>query len=92
VYLPYSLKTLKQICEEFCDTFYLKNDVLTCTSTVSHEINTRTNSALVNVHPYHLPEKHKKEVSDKLKRCWTKELSNQVLVNAPVLVVPKKTF
>jgi len=42
-------ETLGQICEEFCDTFYLEN-VLTCTLTVSHEINTRTNNTPVIVH------------------------------------------
>jgi len=26
-------EALEQICEEFCDTFYLEDDVLTCTST-----------------------------------------------------------
>jgi len=31
-------ETFEQICEEFCDTFYLEDDVLTCTSTVSHKI------------------------------------------------------
>jgi len=56
-------ETLKQICEEFCDTFYLEDDMLTCTSIVSHEINTCTDNAPVNVRPYRLPEKHKKEVS-----------------------------
>jgi len=35
-------KTLEQICKEFCDTFYLEDDVLTCTSIILHEINTRT--------------------------------------------------
>jgi len=42
-------ETLEQICEEFCETFYLIDDMLTCTSTISHEINTRTDSAPVNV-------------------------------------------
>jgi len=56
-------EALEQICEEFCNTFYLEDNVLTCTSTVTHEINTRTDSAPVNVRPYRLPEKHKKEVS-----------------------------
>jgi len=57
-------KALEQICEEFCDIFYLEDDVLTRISTVSHEINTRTDSTPeMNVHSYRLPEKHKKEVS-----------------------------
>jgi len=32
-------ETLEQICEEFCDTFYLEDNMLTCISTVSHAIN-----------------------------------------------------
>jgi len=42
-------KALERICEEFCDIFYLENDALTCTTAISHEINTRTDSAPVNV-------------------------------------------
>jgi len=42
-------EALEQICEEFCDTFYLEDDVLTCISTVSHEINMCTDSAPVNI-------------------------------------------
>jgi len=44
----------------------LKDDVLT--STVSHEINTRTDSAPVKVRPYRLLEKHKKEVSRQIEK------------------------
>jgi len=29
------------MCEKFYDTFYLENDILTCTSIVSHKINTK---------------------------------------------------
>jgi len=32
-------KALEPICDEFCDIFYLEDNVLTCTSTISHEIN-----------------------------------------------------
>jgi len=60
-------KALERICEEFCDIFYLENNTLTCT-TVSHEINTRTDSAPVNVRPYRLPEKHKKEVNRQIEK------------------------
>jgi len=67
-------KVLEQICEEFCDIFYLKDDVLTYTSTVSHEINTRTDSAPVNVRPYHLSEKHKKEVSRQIEKMLNEEI------------------
>jgi len=59
-------------CEEFCDIFYLEDDVLTCTSTVSHEIN--TDSAPVNVRPYRLPEKHKKQVSRQIEKMLNEEI------------------
>jgi len=63
-------ETLEQICKEFCDTsaIYLGDDVLTCKSTVSHEINTRTNSTPVNVRPYRLPEKHKKVINRQIEK------------------------
>jgi len=67
-------KALERICEEFCDIFYLEDDVLTCTSTVSHEINTRTDSAPVNVRPYRLPEKNKKEVSRQIEKMLSEKI------------------
>jgi len=48
--------------------------VLTCTSIVSHEINTRTDSAPVNVRPYRLPEKHKKEVSRQIEKMLSEKI------------------
>jgi len=85
-------ETLEQICEEFCDIFYLEDNVLTCTSTVSHEINTRTDSAPVNVCPYRLPEKHKKEVSRQIKKMLNEGIIRPSTSqwNAPILIVPKK--
>jgi len=57
-------KTIEQICENLNDMiFHLKGDILTHTTTVAHEINIRTDSALVR--PYRLPEKHKKEATNK---------------------------
>ncbi|KAL6265926.1 hypothetical protein P5V15_002769 [Pogonomyrmex californicus] len=42
-------KTLHQICEDFRDIFHLENDRLSYTNAVAHEINTRADSAPVNV-------------------------------------------
>ena len=56
-------KTIKQICKDFNDIFHLEGDLLTHTTAVAHEINTRIDSASVNVRPYRLPEKHKEEVN-----------------------------
>jgi len=54
-------RALEQSAKNFAIHFTWKITLI-CTLTVSHEINTRTDSALVNVCPYHLSEKHKKEV------------------------------
>jgi len=59
---------------------------------VAHEINTRADTAPVNVRPYRLPERHKTEVN----RQTQEMLKNKIIRtsvsqwNAPLLVVPKK--
>jgi len=64
---------------------------LICTLIVPHEINTRTDSAPVNVCPYRLSEKHKKEI-----RQIEKMLDQGIIQlsisqrNVSILVVPKK--
>ncbi|KAL6446821.1 hypothetical protein ACFW04_001329 [Cataglyphis niger] len=74
-------QALLQICENFCDIFHVDGEPLTCTATVEHEINTRTDTSPVNMRPYRLPEKHKTEVNKQVQ---------QIQWNAPLLVVPKK--
>jgi len=85
-------KALEQICKEFCDIFYLEDDVLTCTSTVSHEINARTDSASVNVRPYRLPEKHKKEINRQIEKMLNEGIIHPSQWNVPILVVLKKAM
>lgn len=86
-------KALEIICEDFCDTFHLENDTLTCTTAVEHEISTRVDSAPVNVRPYRLPEKHKAEVNKQIKKMLDDGIIRPSASqwNAPILVVPKKT-
>ena len=83
---------LQEICEEFCDIFYLEGDVLSYTNAVEHEITTRTDSAPVNVRPYRLPEKHKIEVNRQIQEMLEQEIIRPSISqwNAPLLVVPKK--
>lgn len=83
---------LEQICDEFCDIFYLENDTLTCITAIAHEIITRIDSAPVNVRPYRLPEKHKAEVNRQIKEMLEEEIIRPSMNqwNAPILVVPKK--
>jgi len=86
-------KALERICEEFCDIFYLENDVLTCTTAVSHEINMRTDSAPVNVRPCRLSEKHKKEVNRQIEKRLNEGIIRPSTSqwNTPILVVPQKS-
>ena len=56
-------KILLTIYEEYSDVFYLEGDQLPCTPKVEHKINTRIDSANVNVRLYRLSEKHKVEVN-----------------------------
>ena len=61
-------KTLEQICEDFNDIFHLKEDILMHITAAMHEINMHTDSVPVNVQPYRLPEKHKEEVNQQIKK------------------------
>jgi len=83
---------IQRICEEYQDVFYYEGEPLTCTSTVAHEINTRTDAAPVNVRPYRLPEKHKQEVNRQIKEMLKSKIITPSVSqwNAPLLVVPKK--
>ena len=56
-------QSLQYICEEYGDLFHLEGEPLTSTAAVKHEINTRADTASVNVRPYRLPNKHKTEVN-----------------------------
>jgi len=49
--------------------------MLTFTIVVAHEITTKVDSAPVNVRPYRLPEKHKKEMN----RQITKMLDDDII-------------
>jgi len=84
--------TIKGICEDFCDIFHLEDDKLTYTTAVAHEIATKVDSAPVNVRPYRLPEKHKKEVNSQITRMLDDDIirPSSSQWNAPLLVVPKK--
>jgi len=85
-------QAIRRICEDYQDTFHLEGEPLTSTATVAHEINTRADTAPVNVRPYRLPERHKTEVN----RQTQEMLRNKIIRtsvsqwNAPLLVVPKK--
>lgn len=70
----------------------MEGEPLTCTAAIEHEINTRADSAPVNVRPYRLPEKHKNEVNRQITEMLKAEIIRPSASqwNAPLLVVPKK--
>jgi len=61
---------------------------------VAHEITTKVDSAPVNVRPYRLPEKHKEEVNRQITKMLDDDIirPNMSQWNAPLLIVPKKTY
>jgi len=85
-------KTLEQICQEYADVFHLGGEPLTCTKVVNHRITTRTNTAPVNVRPYRLSEKHKREINKKIQQMLEDDIIQPSASqwNALLLVVPKK--
>ncbi|KAL6254774.1 hypothetical protein P5V15_014103 [Pogonomyrmex californicus] len=64
-------KTLTQICSDFCDIFHVEDGLLTYITTTAHEMNTRNDSAPVNVRPYRLPEKHKAKINRQIEKMMT---------------------
>jgi len=70
--------------EKFYDTFYLENDVLTCTSIVSYKINTRTKRA--GEYPSVSSTRKTKEVSQQIKKMLDEGIirSNTSQWNAPI--------
>ena len=60
-------KAIQQICDDFCNIFHLKNDVLFCTIAIAQDICTHTNSVPENVRPYRPSEKYKEEANKQIK-------------------------
>ncbi|KAL0098788.1 hypothetical protein PUN28_020735 [Cardiocondyla obscurior] len=46
--------SLLEMCDNFCDTFYLDGDTLTCTKAVAHEISMDEKAKPINSRPYRL--------------------------------------
>jgi hypothetical protein len=55
-------KSLKDICFEYQDVFFLLGDQLSCTTTVKHTIHLETGTVPINTHPYRLPESQTAEI------------------------------
>jgi len=85
-------QAIRRICEDYQDIFHLEGESLTSTATVAHEINTRADTAPVNVRPYRLPERHKTEVNRQTQEMIRNKIIRTSISqwNAPLLVVPKK--
>jgi len=70
----------------------LENDVLSYIIAVTHDINTRTNSAPVNIRPYRLPEKYKEEANKQIKKMLEEKIIQHSTRqwNTPLLVFQRR--
>ncbi|MCI0564136.1 MAG: reverse transcriptase domain-containing protein, partial [Nitrososphaera sp.] len=85
-------ESLLDVCERFHDVFHLEGDYLGYTNAASHRITTNPDIAPINVRPYRLPEKHKQEINEQVKKMLAEGIirPSKSQWNAPLLVVPKK--
>lgn len=83
--------SLRKLCSEFHDIFYLEGDMLTATKTIQHEIRT-TSQTPIHVKSYRFPECHKEEVSKQIKKMLEQGIISPSVSpwSAPIWVVPKK--
>lgn len=83
--------SLRSLCSEFSDIFYLEGDILTATKTLQHEIRT-TSQTPIHAKTYRFPECHKNEVGKQVKSMLDQGIISPSVSpwSAPIWVVPKK--
>lgn len=86
-------ESVKFLCREFNDIFYLPGDKLSTTDAVEHEINLLPNSKIVNRKPYRLPHASKSEIKNQINELLENKIieSSKSPWNSPILIVPKKS-
>lgn len=66
--IPEEIVNLENLCAQYADVFYIEGEPLTFTNKVKHHIRT-TNEIPVHTKSYRYPYIHRKEVSNKYKKC-----------------------
>jgi len=65
---------IKNICNEYSDLFYLKNEYNSFTETEVHNIITPEQVEPINVRPYRLPIVHKQEINRQVNEMLDKQI------------------
>jgi hypothetical protein len=86
-------KSLRELCFEYQDVFYIPGDKLSSTNAAKHIIHLEPGVAPINTRPYRLPESQKEEIDRQVKQLVEDGIvtSSEFPWNSPLLVVPKKT-
>ena len=85
-------KSLRELCFDYQDVFYLPGDRLSATNAARHTIQLEPGVSPINTHPYRLPESQKEEVDRQVKQLLEEGIiaKSESPWNSPLLVVPKK--
>lgn len=88
---PEEKSSVLETCMEFNDLFYLPNDELTSTKTLTHEIKL-SNAIPIQSRNYRYPEVHKKEVTKQIEKMLKQKIIRPSVspYSSPLWVVPKK--
>lgn len=89
---PEEQRSLREICFEYQDVFYLPGDQLSSTNAVKHSINVEPGTAPINTRQYRLPESQKQEVDTQVTKLLREGIIQESASpwNSPLLIVPKK--
>jgi hypothetical protein len=90
---PEEKESLRKICFDYQDVFFLTGDRLSCTNAVKHSINLEPGTAPINTRPYRLPESQKQEIDRQVTKLIDEGNieESESPWNSPILVVPKKS-
>ena len=85
-------KSLRELCFDYQDVFYLPGDRLSATNAARHTIQLEPGVSPINTRPYRLPESQKEEVDRQVKQLLEEGIiaKSESPWNSPLLVVPKK--
>lgn len=88
---PEEKLSVKSICEDFEDIFYLPGDYLTKTNAITCDIRT-VNDIPIHVKTFRYPEVHKAEVSKQIDKMLKQDIIKPSMSpwSSPLWVVPKK--
>ena len=84
--------SIREMCHEFNDIFFIPGDRLSYTDAVEHYIPLKENAPVVNVRPYRLPFHQRTEITNQVSKMIEDGIvkPSESQYNSPLLLVPKK--